>query len=274
VTIAKAERLRLHLGRVFVGAFAVVRRYWWLLLLLAIGLDWAPSIIVRALPLPHANSPHSPTEWAIAVGWRLFYTTLYGLYLCLVTQVALDALAGRPVHAARDAQAAVVAVPVLLPFLLVLEWRSFACLFWRPHFDLTTTLYLLWGDSAFNLVLTAFWGVIVPVIVAEQTDVFAGSMRSTQLLHRGRWTLLGLVIAYTVLSSVPFILAPFILVRSGLTCARCDLLPPIPVRMRDILQLPGELLEAAWIVVVAGYYRELRRLRHGVDPDALDAVFD
>ncbi len=118
------------------------------------------------------------------------------------------------------------------------------------------------------------WSVAMPALVVERTGVFGAFGRSADLTRRHRWSILGLAVAYVLLSIVVGAVIGGII--GGVIGAAPGVSSPgrlvgLQVVISLVLQPVQILLATAGI---ASVYYELRSIKEGIGPEALASVFD
>ncbi len=135
-------------------------------------------------------------------------------------------------------------------------------------------LYVAW------IMVGLAWSLIFPAQVVEHTGVLGAFTRSGKLTKHNRWRIFGLLILWTIVSSVvQGVLSN--LVGAGWTG------PTVAPGASPMAALSA-FTRAYWVIVglmsivssmvgsagIANIYYELRRVKEGVGPEALASVFD
>lgn len=120
-----------------------------------------------------------------------------------------------------------------------------------------------------GVMLGVAWCVAVPAQVSERTGIISALGRSAELTRGNRWRIFGLALLFIVLGWVvsalvtPFSLAIGATGPSGMMLAQ--------MLSNGVSTVVNTLVGATGVSVL---YVELRRLREGLAPDALAALFD
>jgi hypothetical protein len=264
---------RLAFGPIIAASFGVVARRW-PALALVVGAQIALTIGSYFRPFsPISHGMHNAETFSVGAGVRLvcgcvdllFDTTLVAIALAPEKETAI----------ARAFAASVRSFPALLPFqiLSLLPWEAinvwrllFPPDFTKPTIALADVLFTTLAASAFYIGLTAAWGLIAPVAVAERCGARAAFSRSWALLAGNRWMLVWLDIAMIVIAAVPtfvlMFLSPALLGSVGAHAAR-----PYPDYGLWVASALSSMVIALWPVMTAMGYR---RLRSGADPAIAD----
>jgi hypothetical protein len=121
-----------------------------------------------------------------------------------------------------------------------------------------------------GLMLLTAWIVAVPAYVAERPGIFAAFGRSAELTRGNRWRIFALLIVYLVVVIIVEALAGVFGNASRIASGQ-----GIPM-IQSLVLLPVIAIASGLITSagVAALYVELRRIRDGVGPSELAAVFD
>ncbi len=251
---------RFDLGRVISRAGGAISRNLTLFALLALILQFLPALLIRGYnaefvppPVPGAL----PSFGAPTILSSLLAVALYYVMQAAVTHITVVDLKGDK--------------PTLGPALR----RGFSLILPLFGLAIVVTFGLMLGMLLLiipGIILAVMWSVAAPVMVEEQTGVFASLGRSRALTKGARWSifLLGLAMFFA-LGLV-----------SGGTLLASGGLDPVAIaessRQFGITAIITTLVNTVIVVVgttlIAAVYIELRFVREGVGPEGLAAVFD
>lgn len=120
-----------------------------------------------------------------------------------------------------------------------------------------------------GVMMLVAWCVAVPALVSEQTGIVGAFGRSAELTRGNRWRIFGLVLLFVVLSWIVGLLV------SPLSLAAIAMGPQGMVVSQMITNSVSGVINALIGATGASViYVELKRLKEGVSPDALAALFD
>ena len=132
---------------------------------------------------------------------------------------------------------------------------------------------LLWSVPLIvpALIMGAAWAVVVPSRMVEHTGVFRSFARSADLTKGSRWAIFGLFVAYciafyAVLSAAVAATGGF---RDGVVAGLTG--PTTSLFIAPVVSGLGRVVAAA---VLVSLYCELRRVREGIAPGGIEALFD
>ena len=120
-----------------------------------------------------------------------------------------------------------------------------------------------------GILLYCMYWIVVPVIVVENTGVFASLSRSAALTKNNRWKVFAVFISSLLLAIIPFI-AVFMLL-GGLTLTDIDNGAPFFVILMYLASTLGLIYLS---VVQAAVYHDLRTNKEGIGSDQLASVFN
>lgn len=147
----------------------------------------------------------------------------------------------------------------------------------RNFFPVILVSILMWLGIAVGLLLFIVPGVMIglawcvsaPARVSEQCDVVEALGRSAELTRGSRWRVLTLMILYMVLTWIVSAVAGWLTLTALSAPMASHTI--IPIVVAGAGSAVNSVVGATGLSVL---YVELRRLREGVTPDALAALFD
>jgi hypothetical protein len=264
---------RLAFGPIIAASFGVVARRW-PALALVVGARFALTIgnhFVRFPPISHGM--HSAETFSVGAGVSLLWECVDLLFNTALVAIALAP--ERKVSITGALAASARSFPALLPFqiLSLLPWEVIDL--WRQLFppDFTNSTMILANvlfpalvGITFDIGLTAAWGLIAPVAVAERCGARAAFSRSWALLAGNRgvlaWLDVAMIVIGAVLTLVINLLSPTLLGTVGVPGARA-----YSNYSRWLASALSSMLMALWPVMTAVSYR---RMRSGADPAIVD----
>lgn len=264
---------RFNAGWVFQTAIGVLQRRGLTVVLLAFALNFGPAWILRGLHLPTVTrAVATPAAWTVSLAEALLFLGIAMLSRATISAIALGEMTGRPTTTTHALIAGIRAAPILLPFSLVSDLGGLAAPFVIRSGNYTAHAYIqlmatIGGAAVFIMV-----GVAAAVTVSERTGVMATASRANHLMAGARWTLMLWVVGFLVLEDVLRNLSSYLIRSMG--CAVCRLVPSLPIYPTDFVALPGVVMSAAWSVLLVAVYLDLGRIRDGLTPGALAAVFE
>ncbi|HWF00541.1 MAG TPA: hypothetical protein VG248_12145, partial [Caulobacteraceae bacterium] len=148
------------------------------------------------------------------------------------------------------------------------RWSGFA-----PNQIAKMSLALSAGRTTYALAIAAGWGVLIPVVLVEKEGLGPALARAWRLLSGDRWRFLALYVVFSVVSLVPTMIADVIMVPIALGMhATHRLADYFRVQMAVVGAL-SVVVNAAFQVMVAIAYLELRRAREGVSVEEASEIF-
>lgn len=165
------------------------------------------------------------------------------------------------------------AFPTVLPFFVLSDSPSLAQWLWREWSGVDLLLapvrlaelnvMIALVELAFTAVITACWGVFVPVAIVEEGGARVSWSRAWRLLSGSRWRLLAIFVVLAVITASPGVLVGFVAfpVTEALHLAGQRSYFLIEAEVADWL---SSMVAATWQVMIASTYLELRRVREGV----------
>lgn len=249
----------LDIGRVIQELFAVLGRNFVSFGLLALILTGIPAAVIYAIQGSVLVSG-DPTQvlgprfsWSILLGVA---SALFGVILqTTIIYGTVSDLNNRPVSVAESLSAGLrVFLPVIgLAILLGLG------------VGLASILLLVPG-----IMLAIAWCVAIPAYVVEQTGVMNAFGRSAELTRGNRWRIFGLFVIYFVaVVIIELVLGLFSRATGFAMVGRLSILTLLI--FAPLIQMASALIASTGAAVL---YVELRRLRDGVGPEGLAAIFD
>lgn len=247
------------IGRVGSRTFEVLGRNFVNFFVLAV-LAVLPQILFSA----SIARTYGPTGLAAAVvtkGYWLSFlgATLLSLVMSFVLQAALTYgtimdLNGRRVSLG---EALLAGLKVFLPVALI-------SILFGLGFVVGFVLFIVPG-----LMLLTAWLVVVPVRVAEGTDIVDSFSRSAELTKGHRWPIFGIMVIYLIgVTVLELVTAPIIALSIG------GQLGGWPILSIVLQAIEGGVTAVISATGVACIYYELRSVKEGMGPEQLAAVFD
>jgi hypothetical protein len=121
-----------------------------------------------------------------------------------------------------------------------------------------------------GIMLAIAWCVAIPAYVVEQTGVIAAFGRSAELTRGNRWRIFGLFVIYFIAAIVIELVLGVVGRATGF--AMIGRIPVLTLLIvAPLIQMATALIGSTGAAVL---YVELRRLRDGVGPQGLAAIFD
>jgi hypothetical protein len=249
----------LDIGRVIQDLFAVLGRNIVPFGLLALILTGIPAAVIFAIQGSVLVSGDPTQVLGPRFGWSILLGVVGALFgVILQTTIiygTVSDLNNRPVSVAESLSAGLRAfLPVIgLAILLGLG------------VGLASMLLLVPG-----IMLAIAWCVAIPAYVVEQTGVMGASGRSAELTRGNRWRIFGLLVIYFIaVIIIELVLGLFSRVTGFAMVGRLPILTLLI--FAPLIQMASTLIASAGAAVL---YVELRRLRDGVGPEGLAAIFD
>ena len=259
-TIAMAPRF--DMGRVAKRTFGSIGRNWVVFLALAILLTGIPQALFKFFML--SAGLQGGAQLNLGRIWAALPTGLIMMVASAVLQAALVHgtvvdLNGRK---ASFGDCLATGIRFFLPVIAIAILESIALVF-------GFVLFIVPG-----VIMALVWFVAVPAGGTERTGVFGAFSRSADLTRNHRWSLLGLVVIYVILSAViggaiGAVLGGVIFGAFGAMGA--DRMVLLQVAVSLIVQPVQTMIATAGI---ASVYYELRSIKEGIGPEHLAAVFD
>jgi hypothetical protein len=250
----------LDIGRVIQETFQVLGRHLVTFLILALILVGIPRALLGVVQV----SMLSTAVATMTFGGPVLYWGLLGLLVSVVTSVILQAtiISG----AASDMNGR----PVSVTDSLRIGLRAFL-----PLIGLSILLGIaVWFGFLLLIVpgvlMALAWCVAVPVYVVEQPGVFASFERSAELTRGNRLRIFGLACLFFVAGIIISIV--FGIVGGILRFATAGVF--LYVQAAILSPIIGAAVAALGATLSAVLYVELRRVREGVGPQGLAAIFD
>ena len=249
---------KLEIGRVIKEIFDVIGRNLPTFLILAVLLTGVPTAIVYALQ-GDPGQVTSPTQFGAriwgAVGGGLVAAMFALILQCAIIYATVSDLNGRRPSVADSLSVGLRAfLPVLLiGILFVLAYLCGIVLLIVP-----------------GIMIAVAWCVAVPAYVIERPPLTQSFARSAALTRGNRWRIFGLfclyILAFFVIALIVGLIASLtkIFTVGGLPFLTRVILSPL-------INVVSGLLGAVGAAVL---YVELRRLKDGVGPEGLAAIFD
>ncbi len=259
-TIAMAPRF--DMGRVAKRTFGAIGRNWVVFLTLAVLLTGIPRALFQffmlSAGLQGAGQLNLGRVWAALPTGLIMMVASAVLQAALVHGTVVD-LNGRK---ASFGDCLATGLRYLLPVIAIAILESIALVF-------GFVLFIVPG-----VIMVLVWFVAVPAEVTERTGVFGAFSRSADLTRNHRWSLLGLVVVYIILSAViggviGAVLGGVIFGALGVAGTEPTVLLQVAVSL--IVQPLQTMIATAGI---ASVYYELRSIKEGIGPETLAAVFD
>lgn len=244
---------KLEIGRVIRETFAVLGRNFQTFTMLAVLLVGVPTIVVGVLQL-----------YVLKTGTVFSLPALLGSIIgaaaslilqCTIIYATISDMNGRQ---ASVPDSLAVGLRSALPVLGV---------------SLVTYLGVALGTALLivpGLILMTTWILCVPVVVAERGRFASVFRRSAALTKGNRWRIFGLMVLFLV----AIIIAEVVTGMFG-NASRLAAGGGVP-RVQALVAMPilSTVIALLGAVGVATMYAELRRLKDGVGPEGLAAIFD
>jgi hypothetical protein len=253
----------LDIGRVIQELFAVLGRNFVTFAILAVVLTGVPAAVLYgfqgAIMSAAMSGAASPAAFGANFGWFGLTTIVYSLFAVILQATIIygtvSDLNDRQVSVADSLSAGLRA---FLPIIGLAILMSLA---------LAVGFILLIVPG---IMLAIAWCVAVPSYVVEQPGVIASFGRSAALTRGNRWRIFGLFVLYFVAAIIlQALLTMFGGVFSLATIGGFPLVTRILIL--PLIQVANALIGSVGVAVL---YVELRRLRDGVGPQGLAAIFD
>ncbi len=249
----------LDIGRVIQQTFGVLGRNIVTFLVLSVILVGIPGVLVGFLQLNVLRTGQL-FAWPTVIGGLVAGLAAVILQATIIYGTVTD-LNKAPASLADCLRVGLrIFVPVLaIGFLLTLAIGAGFVLLLVPGF-----------------MMLCAWCLCVPAYVVEQTGIFGAFSRSATLTKGNRWRIFLLMILYFIAlfiieALMGFFSAPMRIAAGGAVAAAGALGPMRVLVFTPLLNTANSLVGA---VGVAAIYVELRRVREGVGPEGLAAIFD
>lgn len=253
---------KLDIAKVIQTTFQVFGRKFPLLAGLSALLSLAPSLVMLVLAIPFfqgfVETPTRPMPLSLLPLFGLASPILLvvaAIHQAATLHVAVSEISGR---SSSFREALIVGVRNCLPVLgvLILSILAIGCGF---------VLLIVPG-----VMIAIAFSVAVPACVAERIGVFSAFTRSRALTRNNRWRIFGLIMIYVIVSWV------FQMVLAALTGG---FMPPAIGSSLFLARMAVSVIVSFFTTILtavgtAALYGELRRLKEGVAPADLAAVFD
>jgi hypothetical protein len=249
----------LDIGRVIQELFAVLGRNIVTFGLLALILTGIPAAVIFAIQGSVLVSGDPTQVLGPRFGWSILLgvvSALFGVILqATIIYGTVSDLNNRPVSVTESLS---VGLRVFLPVIGLAILLGLGV-------GLASILLLVPG-----IMLAIAWCVAIPAYVVEQTGVMGAFGRSAELTRGNRWRIFGLLVIYFI--AVIIIELVLSLFGRATGFAMIGRLPILTLLIfAPLIQMASSLIASAGAAVL---YVELRRLRDGVGPEGLAAIFD
>jgi hypothetical protein len=243
----------LDIGRVIQQLFAVLGRNFATFLVLALVLVGLPSLLVGLIQMNFLH-PGGAFNWQSAAGGIISGLGALILQATLIYGAVTD-LNGRHTTVADCLS---IGLRSFLP-LIAIGIMYYIAIF------VGSILLIVPG-----LMIAVAWCLCIPVYVVEHPDLMEAFRRSAQLTRGNRWRVFAIFVLYFV--ALLIIELVFGVFNSAMRIAAGDA-PSVVVALviNPLLYVANALIGSTGIAVL---YVELRRLRDGVGPEGLAAIFD
>jgi hypothetical protein len=232
--------------------------------------DWA-DVFVR--PVHYKLGSHDAPRFVLLVAMALGFICLRWARDIAVTSTVLQPALSRPSISLAFGQT-LRTLPTLLPFALLTEFPPLIPSLWRDWSGfgrsvdqmIQFSLLVAAGALICGLLVTLSWGLIVPVVVAEQEGLVLSLGRAWRLLSGDRWRFLALFVAILVAGALPGMIGTAVvlpIIRSMVIHGLDNALVYVRIETA-VTGILGVIVIATWQVTVAVAYLELRRLKEGV----------
>jgi|KBSSwiStaDraftv2_1062776.scaffolds.fasta_scaffold35384_2 hypothetical protein len=259
---AVAATAKLDFGRVIQGTFGAIKRNFTTFLVVVLLLVGAPGLLLIVGAVMAGGGAVAAGGGLIGLGVLLLSVSSIMLQGALVHATVAD-LNGR--HAT------------------VGECVSTGLRTFLPVFAILILFTLGVGLSALAFIFPAFmvavaWSVSVPAQIVERSGVFGSFTRSGQLTKNNRWRIFGLVLLWWIISTAVqgtltnlAGVTPMAQLSAGGPASPLTMFGPGYWATVVFVGVFNAMVSGAGIAVI---YYELRRVKEGVGPEALAAVFD
>jgi TRAP-type C4-dicarboxylate transport system permease large subunit len=249
----------LDIGRVIQQTFAVLGRNFLTFLILALLLTGLPTMLLGFLQDDTVRTAATAGSfngvWTSAIG--AIVTALTGLILQgTIIYGAVSDLNGKPASVVDSLR---IGLYAFLPMLLLGIMMGVAI-------GAGFVLLIVPG-----IMLAVAWCVVIPAYVVERPNIMDAFGRSAQLTRGSRWSIFGLAVLYVI--AVIIIEMVLLGVFGGLLrfAVTSGSVLAIRVVVLPLINVANALIGATGAAVL---YVELRRIRDGVGPAGLAAIFD
>jgi hypothetical protein len=266
MTTIEARREAFDLGRVVSRTFGAVGRNFATFLVLAILLVGVPQFVMGWLTFP-ALSRLTTAGAANAAAIASYFTSPW-LALTLITWPLMALFKAAVIHrvvADLNGRRSTIreclssGLPLVLPLMAINILYSLGA-------ALGMILLIVPG-----FILAMTWIVAAPAEIIERTGVFAAFTRSGELTRGSRWSIFGLMFAYSL---VVGIVQQTITSVMALARNTNHLTPGLSLPSVLVLAVFGAATSTLATTGVAAIYYELRSIREGAAPGVLAEVFD
>jgi hypothetical protein len=240
----------------------------WPAMLLILAIYWALDTASRLTPIPNYPRGHFDQLALLQyVGWWLAWCAI----ICLRDgSIVATAVQSSRLNIMEAVTSTAKASPTLLAYYIVVSLPALAMNVWKllvpwpqgamamaPVFAIASlALFIL--DGA----ITAAFGLIVPIAVAERCGPIAALRRSWWLLSGSRWRLVALWAGLQILRGLIFFVFPQVhLASAG------------PRHAIAVAGIVVSLVVAAYLTVTAVAYQQLARGRVGLPEQAISDIF-
>ncbi|MDB5449919.1 MAG: hypothetical protein JWQ52_1047 [Phenylobacterium sp.] len=245
---------KLDIGRVIQELFAVLRRNFATFAILALVLIGLPHAVVDFIQLGLVRS-----------GTENLRNFQYGGLVSLITGPILQgALIYGAVNDLNGRRASVTD-------MLGTGLRAFLPLL---GISLLYVLAVVFGSVLLvvpGVMIAVAWCVAIPAFVIEQTGLFDAFGRSAELTRGNRWRIFGLFLIYLIAT---IIIEALVGAVGGVISMASGGGPIGPFQVLVVVPFIAMVSALIGTTGAAVLYVELRRLKDGVGPEALAAIFD
>ena len=256
-TAASASAEPLDIGRVIQDLIAVLRRNFVPFFMLSAILTGIPAVILGIVRMSSARA-----VGAVGVGGigQALLAGLVGLVTGLILQGALIHGTVSDMNGKRPTvpQSLSVGLNNFLPLFAVGLLAGLAIV-------IGVILLIVPG-----IMIAVAWCVAAPALVAERRDVMDTFGRSAELTRGNRWRIFGLFVIYGIAAAI------FEAVISAIAGVAFFASPGASLAVMSVVIQPllSIITSMVGATAAAVLYVELRRVREGVGPEAIAAVFD
>jgi len=167
------------------------------------------------------------------------------------------------------ASSVVAAIAIILTTVLgstVLGWLGLLA-----GFELVSSgfIILVMIGAIPGFMLYSMYWIVVPVVVGDDTGIFASLSRSAALTKNNRWKIFAVFLLSLLLTIIPF--AASFLLLGGLTLSDIDIAAPGFIILMYLASTFGLIYLS---VVQAKVYHDLRSNKEGLGSDQLASVFN
>jgi hypothetical protein len=250
---------KLDIGRVIQELFSVLGRNFKTFGLLALILTGIPAAVLYGLQMSVLTAADPTQPFGPRFGWSVLLGIVSALFgVILQTTIIYGTVNDLNERRVSVGDALGAGLRLFLPIIGLAILMGLGI-------GLASILLIVPG-----IILAIAWCVAVPAYVIEQTGIMGAFGRSAALTRGNRWRIFGLFLLYIVAALVIELVLGVIGRLTGFAMiGRVPILTLLIVA--PLIQIISALIASTGAAVL---YVELRRLRDGVGPAGLAAIFD